>query len=257
MSYKDLSSFVTFLEKEKLLKRITHPVKTDLEMTEIQRRLLNTQGIAILFEKPVLPDGSISKIPVLVNLFGTVERVALGITNGKKQRRTAHELREVGEMLAFLKQPTPPSGFREAFDMLPLAKTAMAMSPKTTSKAPCQEVIYKDDDVNLDMLPIQGCWPGEPAPLITWPLIVTKGPTKDKQDQFNLGIYRMQKLGRNKTIMRWLKHRGGAQHHHRWENQKNEPLPAAAVIGCDPATILGAVTPVPDTLSEYQFAGLL
>lgn len=257
MSYPDLRNFLEMLEKEELLKRVTHPVNTQLEMTEIQRRLLKEEGVAVLFEKPIMEDGSISDIPVLVNLFGTVERVARGITAGGKTRLTAFDLREVGEMLAFLRQPTPPSGFKAALDMIPLAKSVMSLSPKTVKKAPCQEIIYKGDDVDITKLPIQGCWPNEPAPLITWPLIVTKGPTDAREDNFNLGIYRMQRLGKNKTIMRWLKHRGGAQHHHRWKETKKDPLPAAAVIGCDPATILGAVTPVPETLSEYQFAGLL
>jgi len=171
--------------------------------------------------------------------------------------REPRELREVGETLAFLRQPEPPGGWREALDMLPLLRTVMAMKPKTVSSAPCQEVVLKGDDIDLATLPIQGCWPGEPAPLITWPLVVTKGPGKKKTDDFNLGIYRMQVTGRNTTLMRWLAHRGGAQHHARWASEHREPLPAAAVIGADPGTIIAAVTPVPDTLSEYQFAGLL
>lgn len=195
-------------------------------------------------------------MPVLVNLFGTVDRVAAGMN------RKPEELREVGETLAFLKQPEPPASIREAFSMLPLAKTVMAMKPKTVSKAPCQQVVLEGDDVDLSKIPVQSCWPGEPAPLITWPLVVTQGPSAgekggDKRDVFNLGIYRMQVLGKNKTIMRWLKHRGGAQHHARWKKEKPDPLPAAIVLGADPGTILAAVTPVPDTLSEYQFAGLL
>jgi 4-hydroxy-3-polyprenylbenzoate decarboxylase len=206
----------------------------------------------VLFEKPVMPDGSVSPIPVLVNLFGTVERVAWGMD------REPHELRQVGETLAFLKQPEPPRGLREAFDLLPLAKQVLAMRPGSVSRTPCQEVVLTGDDIDLTRLPVQSCWPGEPAPLITWPLIVTKGPTDKREDAFNLGIYRMQVLGRDRTIMRWLKHRGGAQHHQRWKGAgRRDPLPAAAVLGADPGTILAAVTPVPDTLSEYQFAGLL
>jgi 4-hydroxy-3-polyprenylbenzoate decarboxylase len=168
-------------------------------------------------------------------------------------------LREIGEMLAFLRQPEPPGGWREALDMLPLLRTVMAMRPKTVGRAPCQEMVLQGDDIDLQRLPIQSCWPGEPAPLITWPLVVTEGPGRggDKRDVPNLGIYRMQVTGRRTTYMRWLKHRGGAQHHARWKREKREPLPAAAVIGADPGTILAAVTPVPDTLSEYQFAGLL
>jgi 4-hydroxy-3-polyprenylbenzoate decarboxylase len=176
--------------------------------------------------------------------------------------REPHQLREIGETLAFLRQPEPPGGWREAIEMLPLLKTVMAMHPKTVSRAPCQEVVLEGDQIDLARLPVQGCWPGEPAPLITWPLVVTQGPSAgraggDRRDGFNLGIYRMQVIGRDRTLMRWLKHRGGAQHFQRWKAERQDPLPAAAVIGADPATIVAAVTPVPDTLSEYQFAGLL
>jgi 4-hydroxy-3-polyprenylbenzoate decarboxylase len=174
--------------------------------------------------------------------------------------REPGELRAIGETLAFLRQPEPPGGWREALDMLPMLRTVMAMKPRTVGSAPCQEVVLTGRDIDLGRLPVQTCWPGEPAPLITWPLIVTQGPNPkgDRQDSFNLGIYRLQVTGRNTTLMRWLKHRGGAQHHQRWKGAgKREPLPAAAVIGADPGTILAAVTPVPDTLSEYQFAGLL
>ncbi len=256
-AFSSLREFIDFLEKDGQLKRVTRPVSVDLEMTEIQTRLLAEKGPAVIFEKPVMKNGEISEIPVLVNLFGTTERVALAVTMGNKRRRTPAELREVGETLAFLKQPEPPRGFKEAFEMIPLAKTIMAMRPTERKKAPCQEIVFQGDDIDITKLPIQGCWPNEPAPLITWPLIVTKGPGNDRSDSFNLGIYRMQVLGKNKTIMRWLKHRGGALHHAKWGEQKREPLPAAAVIGCDPGTILGAVTPVPDTVSEYQFAGML
>ncbi|PWE17682.1 UbiD family decarboxylase [Marinicauda salina] len=257
MAYKSLRDFIERLEAEGDLKRVSRPVSTHLEMTEIQTRLLAKKGPAVIFENPVHEDGRESEMPALVNLFGTVERVARAVTLGGEPRTDAAQLREVGELLAFLRQPEPPRGVRDALDMLPLAKTVMSMRPSTVRRAPCQEVVLKGDDIDLDRLPIQGCWPGEPAPLITWPLVVTKGPSEDKQDDFNLGIYRMQKLGRDKTLMRWLKHRGGAQHYARWKKEKPEPLPAAAVIGADPGTILAAVTPVPDTLSEYQFAGLL
>ncbi len=252
MPYASLRDFMARLEQEGRLVRVTEPVSTMLEMTEIHTRLLAEKGPAVLFENVIREDGTRSPIPVLINLFGTVERVAWGMD------REPHELRQVGETLAFLKQPEPPRGLKEAFQLLPLAKQVMAMRPGSVSKAPCQEVVLTGDDVDLSILPIQSCWPGEPAPLITWPLIVTKGPSDAREDNFNLGIYRMQRLGRNKTIMRWLKHRGGAQHHQRWKQSgKREPLPAAAVLGADPGTILAAVTPVPDTLSEYQFAGLL
>jgi 4-hydroxy-3-polyprenylbenzoate decarboxylase len=242
---------MALLETRGLLKRVKAPVSPDLEMTEIQTRLLAEGGPAVLFEDVRREDQSRYDMPALVNLFGTVERVALGM--GRKPE----ELREIGETLAFLRQPEPPGGWREALAMLPLAKTVLAMKPRTVSRAASQEIVLKGDEIDLSALPIQTCWPGEPAPLITWPLVVTKGPGKRKEDDFNLGIYRMQVLGKNKTIMRWLKHRGGAQHHQRWAQEKREPLPAAVVIGADPGTILAAVTPVPDTLSEYQFAGLL
>src|SRR5215813_9287464 len=253
MPYASLRDFLDRLEREQRLVRVTAPVSPVLEMTEIQTRLLADGGPAVLFETVVGDGGRRYDMPMLVNLFGTVERVAWGMD------REPQELRAVGETLAFLKQPEPPGGWREALDMLPLVKTVMSMRPKTLGSAPCQEVVLQGSDIDLESLPIQTCWPGEPAPLITWPLVVTQGPNPqaDKADNFNLGIYRMQVTGRNTTLMRWLKHRGGAQHHARWKQQRPEPLPAAAVIGADPGTILAAVTPVPDTLSEYQFAGLL
>ncbi|WP_394694036.1 UbiD family decarboxylase [Hyphobacterium sp.] len=257
MAYKSLRDYLEMLEAKGDLKRITRQVSTDLEMTEIHRRVLAEGGPALLFENVVNEKGERSDMPVLVNLFGTVRRVANAVTLGGEPRETAEELREVGELLAFLRQPEPPRGIKDALSMLPLAKTVMSMRPKTVRNAPCQEVVLTGDDIDLDKLPIQTCWPGEPAPLITWPLIVTKGPSDSKEDDFNLGIYRMQKLGKDKTLMRWLKHRGGAQHFQRWKNEKPEPLPVACVLGADPGTILAAVTPVPDTLSEYQFAGLL
>ncbi|MDP2375116.1 UbiD family decarboxylase [Reyranella sp.] len=249
MPFASLRDFIDLLEKSGRLVRVKAPVSPVLEMTEIQTRLLAEQGPAVLFENVVGSD-----IPVLVNLFGTVERVAWGMD------REPGQLRAVGETLAFLRQPEPPGGWREALDMLPMVRIVMAMKPKTVNAAPCQEVVLTGSDIDLGKLPIQTCWPGEPAPLITWPLIVTQGPDpkSDKQDNYNLGIYRLQVTGKNTTLMRWLKHRGGAQHHQRWKGAgKREPLPVAAVIGADPGTILAAVTPVPDTLSEYQFAGLL
>ncbi|QDO97969.1 UbiD family decarboxylase [Ferrovibrio terrae] len=254
MPYASLRDFMALLEQSGRLVRVKEPVSTVLEMTEIQTRLLAEGGPAVLFEKPVRADGSPSDIPVLVNLFGTVDRVALGMD------RKPEELKDVGETLAFLRQPEPPGGFREALGLLPLVKTVMAMTPKTVgSGAPVHEIVLQGDDIDLSRLPIQTCWPGEPSPLITWPLVVTQGPNRaDKTDRFNLGIYRMQVLNRTQTLMRWLKHRGGAQQHQRWKQAGNrEPFPAAVVIGADPGTILAAVTPVPDTLSEYQFAGLL
>ncbi len=261
MSYRSLREFIEKLDAAGELRRVSHPVSTVLEMTEIQTRLLAERGPAVIFEKPVMPDGSISPIPVLVNLFGSVRRVAMGVTLGGEDGADASALRAVGETLAFLRQPQPPAGLRDAFDLLPLAKSVLSMKPATrnalSGRAPCQEIVLTGGDVDLDKLPIQTCWPGEPAPLITWPLIVTRGPSAAREDDFNLGIYRMQKIGKNRAIMRWLAHRGGAQQHARWRREKSEPLPVAAVIGADPGVILAAVTPVPDTLSEYHFAGLL
>lgn len=250
MPYDSLRDFIQHLEASRNLVRVQQPVSTVLEMTEIQTRLLAENGPAVLFENVMTEHGH-NPIPVLVNLFGTVNRVAMGMGT------TPDKLREIGEILAFLKQPEPPGGWKEALEMMPLLKKVMAMKPKEVSKAPCQEIIWQGNDIDLAKLPIQTCWPGEPAPLITWPLVVTKGPGADKTDNYNLGIYRMQVTGRNTTLMRWLKHRGGAQHHQRWGREIAEPMPVAAVIGADPGTILAAVTPVPDNVSEYQFAGLL
>ncbi len=257
MTYRSLRDFIAKLEASGDLVRVREPVSTVLEMTEIQRRMIARGGPAILFEQPLKADGSLSAIPVIVNLFGTVKRVAMGVTMGGRERSDANALREVGELLAMLRQPEPPRSFGEALDLLPVARTVMAMKPKTVSRAACQEIVLKGADIDLNALPVQTCWPGEPAPLITWPLVVTKGPSGSREDNFNLGIYRMQLLNGRQTIMRWLRHRGGAQHHARWAKEKAVPLPAAVVIGADPGSILAAVTPVPDTLSEYQFAGLL
>jgi 4-hydroxy-3-polyprenylbenzoate decarboxylase len=258
MAYKSMRDFMGRLEAAGELVRVTEPVSTVLQMTEIHRRLLAEGGPAVLFENVIRADGERSPMPCLVNLFGTVKRVAMGVTLEGRARTTAADLREVGELLAFLRAPEPPRGLKDAWDMLPLAKTVMAMRPAVVKRAPVQEVVWTGDKIDLNKLPIQTCWPGEPAPLITWPLVVTRGPSQEREDDYNLGIYRMQVLGPDKTVMRWLAHRGGAQHHRRWKAEgKREPLPACAVIGADPGTILAAVTPVPDTLSEYQFAGLL
>jgi 4-hydroxy-3-polyprenylbenzoate decarboxylase len=259
MAYRSLRDFIERLESLGELVRVAEPVSTVLEMTEIGRRLIASGGPAVLFERPIRADGQPSDIPVLINLFGTVARVARGVTLGGKERTTQAELREVGELLAALRQPEPPESLRDALDLLPLARAAMTMKPKGhgLGTAPVQEIVLKGGDIDLSMLPVQTCWPGEPAPLITWPLIVTKGPGNTAEDNYNLGIYRLQVTGKATTLMRWLKHRGGAQHHQRWGREKRGALPAAAIIGADPGTILAAVTPVPDTLSEYQFAGLL
>ena len=247
MAYANLRDFVDRLEREGRLVRVAAPVSTHLEMTEIQTRLLAEDGPAVLFENVVGADGARAEMPVLANLFGTVERVAWAMD------RTPETLRDFGEQLAFLRQPEPPGGWREAIEMLPLLKTVMAMKPKTVSRAPCQDIVLTGDDIDLARLPVQVCWPDEPAPLITWPLVVTEGP----DGKTNLGIYRMQVTGRNTTLMRWLAHRGGARHAGDAARTGATSIPAAAVIGADPATIVAAVAPVPETMSEYQFAGLL
>ncbi|WP_300437352.1 4-hydroxy-3-polyprenylbenzoate decarboxylase [Zoogloea sp.] len=248
MRYTDLRDFIAQLEKLGELKRIKTEVDPHLEMTEICDRVLRAGGPAILFENP-----KGHSVPVLANLFGTPQRVALGM--GVSGDDWQNALREVGKLLAFLKEPEPPKGLKDAWDKLPVFRQVLNMSPKVVSSAPCQQVVKEGRDVNLAELPIQHCWPGDAAPLITWGLVVTRGPHKTRQ---NLGIYRQQVLGPNKVIMRWLAHRGGALDF--LEHQKahpGQPFPVAVVLGCDPATILGAVTPVPDSLSEYQFAGLL
>ncbi|PCK30064.1 4-hydroxy-3-polyprenylbenzoate decarboxylase [Pseudoalteromonas piscicida] len=245
MKYQDLRDFIAQLEKQGELVRVKQPISTKLEMTEIADRTLRAGGPAILFENPVGYD-----IPVLANLFGTPKRVAMGMGQSD-----VSELREVGKLLAFLKEPEPPKGIKEAIGQLPVFKQVLNMPAKEVKKAPCQEVVLSGDDVDLTKLPIQHCWPGDAAPLITWGLTVTKGPYKKRQ---NLGIYRQQLLGKNKIIMRWLSHRGGALDFQEWcKEHPGEPYPVSVALGADPATILGAVTPVPDTLSEYAFAGLL
>lgn len=245
MIYHDLRDFIAQLEKMGELKRIAVEVDSKLEMTEIADRVLRVGGPALLFEKPRGHD-----MPVLANLFGTVRRVALGMGEDDPAR-----LREIGKLLAYLKEPEPPKGLRDAWDKWPVLKQVMNMTPKEVRSAPCQEIVWEGADVDLSRLPIQHCWPGDVAPLITWGLTVTKGPHKKRQ---NLGIYRQQMIGPNKLIMRWLAHRGGAlDFREHTLAHPGEPFPLAVALGADPATILGAVTPVPDSLSEYQFAGLL
>ncbi|WP_189444421.1 4-hydroxy-3-polyprenylbenzoate decarboxylase [Salinicola rhizosphaerae] len=245
MKYNDLRDFIAVLEARGELKRVGVEVDPYLEITEICDRTLRAGGPALLFENV-----KGSEMPVLGNLFGTPERVALGMG-----QESIEALREVGKLLAFLKEPDPPKGLKDAWEKLPIFKQVMSMGPKTLRSAPCQEVVQTGDDVDLDRLPIQHCWPGDAAPLVTWALVVTKGPHKSRQ---NLGIYRQQKIGKNRLIMRWLSHRGGALDFREWQQQHpGEPFPVAVALGADPATILGAVTPVPDTLSEYAFAGLL
>ncbi|MDX1454635.1 MAG: 4-hydroxy-3-polyprenylbenzoate decarboxylase [Gammaproteobacteria bacterium] len=249
MKYRDLREFIELLESRGELRRINTPVATELEMTEICDRLLKAGGPAVLFEKPTVA-GEVSDIPVLGNLFGTPERVALGMGAD-----SVAALRDIGELLAFLKEPEPPKGFRDAIELLPRYKKVMDMAPKRVKKPACQAVVLEGDDVDLGRLPVQTCWPGDAGPLITWGLVVTKGPHKERQ---NLGIYRQQVIGKNRLIMRWLSHRGGALDFREWQQaHPGKPFPISVALGADPATILGAVTPVPDALSEYAFAGLL
>jgi 4-hydroxy-3-polyprenylbenzoate decarboxylase len=245
MKYRDLRDFISQLESKGELKRIDYPADPKLEITEICDRTLKQQGPALLFQHPKGSD-----VPLLGNLFGTPRRVALGMGE-----ESVEELREVGKLLAFLKEPDPPKGMKDAFDKLPVFKQVLHMAPKELKSAPCQEMLFLKDDVDLGRYPIQTCWPGDAGPLITWALVITRGPYKERQ---NLGIYRQQVIGRNKVIMRWLAHRGGALDFRDFQQaHPGKPFPVAVALGADPATILGAVTPVPDTLSEYGFAGLL
>lgn len=245
MKYKDLRDFLALLESKGELKRISQEIDPYLEMTEISDRTLRAGGPALLFENPKGFD-----IPVLCNLFGTPKRVALGM--GQEE---VSALREVGKLLAFLKEPEPPKGFKELWQTLPQYKQVLNMPTKVLSKADCQQIVLSGDEVDLYQLPIMQCWKDDVAPLITWGLTITKGPNKKRQ---NLGIYRQQLIGKNKLIMRWLSHRGGALDFQEWQQaHPNEPFPVSVALGADPATILAAVTPVPDSLSEYAFAGLL
>ncbi|MEE9548607.1 MAG: UbiD family decarboxylase, partial [Nitrosomonadaceae bacterium] len=245
MKYKDLRSFLAQLESKGELKRVTTEISPYLEMTEICDRLLKTGGPAILFENP-----KGHNIPVLGNLFGTSRRVAMGMG-----QESVESLRKVGELLAYLKEPDPPKGFKDTWDKLPVLKQVLNMAPKVLSSAPCQDIVWEGKDVDLCKLPIQTCWPGDVGPLITWGLTVTRGPQKTRQ---NLGIYRQQVIAPNKLIMRWLAHRGGALDFRDFcLASPGQPYPLAVALGADPATMLGAVTPVPDSLSEYQFSGLL
>lgn len=245
MKYNDLRDFINQLEQRDLLKRIDYPVSPHLEMTIVSDRVLRSNGPALLFTRP-----KNHTIPVLTNLFGTVERVALGMGE-----ETILALREIGKLLAALKEPEPPKGFKDAFNKLPLLKQALNMAPKYVNNALCQTHVFEHSEVDLTKLPIQTCWPDDIAPLITWGLVTTKGPLQTRE---NMGIYRQQVLSKNKLIMRWLSHRGGALDYQAFQQEHpGERFPIAVTLGADPATILAAVTPVPDTLSEYAFAGLL
>ena len=245
MHYKDLRDFIKQLEKQGELKRVNIPVDPYLEMTEICDRTLKQGGPALLFENPTGYN-----IPVLGNLFGTPRRVAMGMG-----AESVTELRGIGELLATLKEPEPPKGMKDAWEKFPLYKQVLNMSPKLVSSPPCQELVREGDEIDISVYPIQTCWPEDAAPLITWPLVITKGPNKHRQ---NLGIYRMQVIAKNKVIMRWLAHRGGALDFKEFQAAyPGQPFPVSVALGADPATILAAVTPVPDSLSEYAFAGLL
>ena len=244
MKYQDLRDFIAQLEALGELKRISHPVDPNLQMTEIADRVLRSEGPALLFENPIGFD-----MPVLANLFGTPRRVALGMG-----QEDVSALRDLGQLLAFLKEPKPPKGFKELLDNLPTWKRVLDMGPKVLKKAPCQEVVLEGDQVDLGKIPVQTCWPGDAGPLVTWPLVITN----NLDGRTNLGIYRQQVIGKNRLIMRWLSHRGGALDFQAFQKANpGKPFPVAVALGADPATILGAVTPVPDTLSEYAFAGLL
>ena len=251
-NFGDLRAFLAFLEERGELVRVREPVSTVLEMTEIHRRLIRREGPAVIFEKPVTESGTPAAMPVLVNLFGTVRRAAWGM--GVEPEG----LRALGEKLAFLRQPVPPRGLREAWEQVPVLREALSMRPKVVRRAPCQEIVREGAEADLTALPVQTCWPGEPAPLITWPLVVTRPPDArpEDTDRYNVGVYRMQRLGPRDAIMRWLAHRGGAMHHLEWKERGGD-MPAAVAIGADPATIMAAVTPVPETLSEFHYAGLL
>ncbi len=248
--FESLRDYLDLLEADRQLVRIREPVSTSLEMTEIHRRAIAIGGPAILFEQPVLPDGRPSTVPVLTNLFGTIERVARGMGT------TAGNLKDIGNWLAFLKQPQPPKGWREALDSLPMVRSLLAMRPETVRNAPVQETVVLGERIDLTSLPVQGCWPGEPAPLVTWPLVVTRPPDSESTADYNVGVYRMQVTGRRTALMRWLAHRGGARHHRQWQQQGRD-MPVAVAIGTDPGTMLAAVMPLPDALSELHFAGLL
>ena len=246
--YDSLQHFAAELERTGRLKRISRPVSLVHEITEIHRRVLADEGPALLFEKPVNAAGEVVPVPLLANLFGTRERIewGFGLASGR--------IGELAALLGELREPRPPASFREALGKLPLVHSALSLGVRRVSRAACQDVVWRGDDLDLGRLPIQWCWPGEPAPLVSWPLVITRSP--DDPDDVNVGIYRMQVLGRDRLIMRWLAHRGGAKHHRQWQ-KRGRDMPVAVVIGSDPATILSAVMPLPEGMSELGFAGVL
>ncbi len=250
IQYRDLRDFIAWLEQHGDLKRVRHAIDPRLEMTELCDRVLAKQGPALLFEQPTG-----HTMPVLGNLFGTVRRVALAMGVDASPAEALRELRRIGELLAFLKEPEPPTGWRDALEKFPKFKQVLNMAPKVVRSAPCQDIVWEGKDIDLARLPVQTCWPGDAGPLITWGLVITRGPRKNRE---NLGIYRQQVIGHNRVIMRWLAHRGGAlDYQDHCAANPGEPFPVSVALGADPATMIGAVTPVPDSLSEYQFAGLL
>ncbi|MSQ20178.1 MAG: 4-hydroxy-3-polyprenylbenzoate decarboxylase [Betaproteobacteria bacterium] len=250
VQYHDLRDFIAWLEQHGELRRVRHAIDPRLEMTELCDRVLAKQGPALLFEQPTG-----HAIPVLGNLFGTVRRVALAMGIDATPAAALQELRRIGELLALLKEPEPPTGWRDALEKFPKFKQVLNMAPKVVRSAACQDIVWEGKDIDLARLPIQTCWPGDVGPLITWGLVITRGPRKTRE---NLGIYRQQVIGRNRVIMRWLAHRGGAlDYQDHCAAHPGEPFPVSVALGADPATMIGAVTPIPDALSEYQFAGLL
>lgn len=249
-AFRSLRDFAGHLEAHGQLARIREPVSVVHDMTEIHRRVLAGGGPALLFERPVGADGAACEMPVLVNLFGSVERVAWGLGIAPE------ELPALGEMLAELREPRPPQGLADAWRKLPLARAALSMRPRLVNGGSLQRTVLTGEAIDLARLPVQLHWPGEPAPLITWPLVVTRPPAEAAEGEDNVGVYRMQVLGRDRAIIRWLAHRGGAKHHHQWQALGRD-MPVAVVIGADPATMLAAVLPLPETLSELRFSGLL
>ncbi len=247
--FDDLRAFMAFLEQKGELTRVSEPVSIVHDMTEIHRRVLHAGGPALLFEKPLLADGAVSDIPVLVNLFGTVRRIAWGFGIEPEQ------LGALGSALSELREPKPPQGLGEVWKKLPLARAALNMRPKFDGSGAKRDRVLQGDDIDLSRLPVQTNWSDEPAPLISWPLVITRPPESESLDDYNMGVYRCQVIGRDRLITRWLDHRGGAKHHHLWR-QKGEEMPVAIVIGTDPATALSAVIPLPETLSELKFSGL-
>ncbi|MBN9604045.1 MAG: UbiD family decarboxylase [Afipia felis] len=248
--FKNLRSFLSYLENKEQLVHIREPVSVVHEMTEIHRRVLQNNGPALLFESPIKADGVAAEMPVLVNVFGTRERVAWGLGVNPEN------LPNLGQALAELSEPEPPRSLADAMAKLPLARGIMAMRPRHVESPPIHDIVWRDDSVDLTRLPVQTCWPREPAPLVTWPMVVTRPPDDENDASVNVGIYRMQVLDRNRLILRWLAHRGGARHHHLWKSRGLD-MPVAVAIGADPAAMLTAALPLPETLSEFRFAGLL